>query len=303
MSSGKGDLSRLYKTTDGCQSWTLLFTNPDKDGFWDALRFAPNKNLGGELLSKDRHGVLIGDPVNGKFRIFITKNSGETWERWETQDAGPGKNCGRLDAGALDGESLFAASNGSLAVFDLDDFLFVTGGPSGSRLISTHTFTAPHSPCWLSFKYQGLPLGHRTASSGAFAIAVTREGPHSKLMIVGGDYSMPNEWSGSGVVAVQCDPNSDTNEGPFCLAWASSPHGYRSAVDYDARTRTWITVGPNGTDFFTNGRSWRQLDPDLKFNDAPDADQHWNALSLPYVVGAHGRIATLRPSALSPAHP
>src|SRR6202045_4689890 len=25
MSSGPGDQSRLYKTTDGCQSWTLLF--------------------------------------------------------------------------------------------------------------------------------------------------------------------------------------------------------------------------------------------------------------------------------------
>src|SRR6185437_8148682 len=38
MSSGKGDLSRLYKTTDGCQTWKLIFTNPDKEGFWDALR-------------------------------------------------------------------------------------------------------------------------------------------------------------------------------------------------------------------------------------------------------------------------
>ena len=37
MSSGKGDLSRLYKTTDGCQTWNLLFTNPDQAGFWDAL--------------------------------------------------------------------------------------------------------------------------------------------------------------------------------------------------------------------------------------------------------------------------
>src|SRR6478672_1515308 len=37
MSSGKGDLSRLYKTTDACKSWKLLFTNPDKDGFWDAI--------------------------------------------------------------------------------------------------------------------------------------------------------------------------------------------------------------------------------------------------------------------------
>ena len=43
MSSGKGDLSRLYKTTDGCQTWKLLFTNPDTDGFWDALQFAPHR--------------------------------------------------------------------------------------------------------------------------------------------------------------------------------------------------------------------------------------------------------------------
>ena len=29
MSSGKGPLSRLYKTTDACQTWKLVFTNPD----------------------------------------------------------------------------------------------------------------------------------------------------------------------------------------------------------------------------------------------------------------------------------
>src|ERR1700730_6514077 len=39
MSSAKGALSRLYKTTDGCQTWKLLFTNPAKEGFWDALQF------------------------------------------------------------------------------------------------------------------------------------------------------------------------------------------------------------------------------------------------------------------------
>src|ERR1700737_472411 len=42
MSSGKGDLSRLYKTTDGCQTWKLLFTNPDKEGFWDAIVGVPD---------------------------------------------------------------------------------------------------------------------------------------------------------------------------------------------------------------------------------------------------------------------
>lgn len=32
MSRGRGDLSRLYKTTDGCKTWTILFTNLDQDG-------------------------------------------------------------------------------------------------------------------------------------------------------------------------------------------------------------------------------------------------------------------------------
>ncbi len=78
------------------------------------------------------------------------------------------------------------------------------------------------------------------------------------------------------------------------------PHGYRSAVAYDSKFKTWITVGPNGTDISTDdGRNWRALHPDPKYNDTPDADQHWNALSLPYAVGPHGRIGTLRPNALS----
>ena len=40
MSSGKGDLPRVYKTEDGCKTWRLVFANPDKDGFWDALSMA-----------------------------------------------------------------------------------------------------------------------------------------------------------------------------------------------------------------------------------------------------------------------
>ena len=69
MSSGKGDLSRLYKTTDACQTWHLLFTNPDKEGFWDALQIGPDSD----------GGVLIGDPVKDKFVIYETRNNGDTW--------------------------------------------------------------------------------------------------------------------------------------------------------------------------------------------------------------------------------
>ena len=38
--------------------------------------------------------------------------------------------------------------------------------------------------------------------------------------------------------------------------------------------------------------------PNSQVRDALDADQHWNSLSLPYLVGPHGRIGILRPSEL-----
>ena len=82
-------------------------------------------------------------------------------------------------------------------------------------------------------------------------------------------------------------------------AAATPPHRYRSAIAYDPTHHLWITVGPNGTDLSTDdGRNWRPLKPNPAAGDTPDADQHFNAVSLPYAVGPHGRIATLRPEAL-----
>jgi photosystem II stability/assembly factor-like uncharacterized protein len=95
MSSGKGDLSRLYKTTDGCRTWKLVFTNPDKEGFWDAIRFSKDRNF----------GALLGDPVNHLFVVMLTFDGGTKWERQTlsaTED--------------INGESVFAASNSSLLV-------------------------------------------------------------------------------------------------------------------------------------------------------------------------------------------
>ena len=59
MSSGKGPLSRLYKTTDACQTWALVFTNPDAEGFFDAIQFSDRSN-----------GYILGDPVNGAMAVW-----------------------------------------------------------------------------------------------------------------------------------------------------------------------------------------------------------------------------------------
>ena len=39
LSSGTGDQSRIYKTTDGGASWSLQLVNPDSEGFFDCFAF------------------------------------------------------------------------------------------------------------------------------------------------------------------------------------------------------------------------------------------------------------------------
>ena len=294
MSSGKGDLSRLYKTTDACHTWRLLFTNPDKEGFWDALRFAP---------APSRGGAVIGDPVDGRFAIFLSDAEGDAWYRWGRKGLGwNGTPCGERDAKSSKGESLFAASNQALIFEGASKFLFVSGGAHGSRLrTSDYTASDYGFPCKTSFDSQSLPMGG-SESSGAFAVAIgdREEGAvFSKMVIVGGDYKLANQSSHSCLYAT---PRSGVLpfESTFVVAPAQTPpHGYRSSVAYDPATKTWITTGPNGTDISReDGRNWTPLRPGP--HDPPDADKNWNALSLPFVVGPHGRIGKLRPDALKP---
>jgi hypothetical protein len=87
---------------------------------------------------------------------------------------------------------------------------------------------------------------------------------------------------------------------PGLVAAKSQPRGFRSAVAYEAVHKTWIAVGPNGTDISTDhGRRWRPLVPSSKDGDVRGADRHWNAISLPYVVDSDGRIGKLRPDVLN----
>jgi hypothetical protein len=288
MSSGPGDQSRLYKTTDGCQTWHLLFANPDKEGFWDAIQF-----IDANRFPKDKDfGMLLGDPVEGRFSIFLTFDRGEHWER-QTKEA----------PNALKSEGIFAASNSSLIINRIQDRAFVTGGPLGPRLINFTVYNDDTDdrpdpskvlPGAKEFHFIGkrrwstsnLPLARGT-SAGAFSIGARpfRDADEigQQAVIVGGNYQNPNNAGGTAAYI------SYGNLKPA----VTPPHGYRSSVAYDPNQKLWITVGPNGTDISRDdGRNWHPLKPSP--TDPPDADQHWNALSLPFVVGPNGRIGKLR---------
>ncbi len=277
MSSGKGDLSRLYKTTDGCKTWKLVFSDPDETGFFDAIRRVTEKQL-----------FVLGDPVSGKFSMFTSRDAGSTW--FIADDPG-------LEAPA--GAGAFAASNSSFTSFGTH-LAFGSGGPQAAVYRMLPHCDAKTGVCNLSWQAFPTPLAHGEAAAGVFSLAghlaAGASGKTSVVIVaVGGNYEKPADPTGTAAFS--------TNDGATWTVAPTLPHGYRSAVAYDPKTNTWITVGPNGTDLSADdGRNWRPLKPDPAANDSPDADQHWNALSLPFVVGPHGRIGLLRPDALTPAN-
>jgi photosystem II stability/assembly factor-like uncharacterized protein len=248
----------LYETTDGCAHWHLVFTNQEAAGFWDAIAFW-----------NQQQGMLLGDPVNGRFMIFRTNDGGRHWSHDESAglEADPG------------GESAFAASNSALALSpDGMSAYFVTGGPGGFRIFHFHPGVRGQPGSWTSVK---LPLSHNSETAGIFSIGF-RDSRHG--VVVGGDYKQPNQRENTAAW---------TSDGGLTWAAASDPpSGYRSAVAWDQNSQVWIAVGPNGSDVsFDDGKVWRQFDK-----------AGWNALSLPWVVGPDGRIGMLNESALKRVH-
>ena len=303
MSSGRGDLSRVYKTTDGCATWKLVFTNPDADGFFDGVqvKFTNRDAIGKQVDGKHAHGFLLGDPVGGIFPIFETGDSGDTWIRRESYKAqGAPAGCKVDQFQAQQGEAAFAASNQAL-LDGTEGPIFVTGG-SVTRIAYATEFGLDGSLCHRIAHQVGLPIGAANASSGSFAVAPAfvipvgaQNRPEARLVIVGGDYAHPDQRAKVAASITKLDSSFRQVK----LA-ETQPHGYRSSVAYDVATKKWITVGPNGTDVSTDdGLNWRALKPG--YGDDPNADKQWNALSLPYVVGPHGRIGRLRDDALADA--
>ncbi|HXB42787.1 MAG TPA: YCF48-related protein, partial [Puia sp.] len=75
----------ILKTWDGGQTWKTVFADSTKGMFLDAMDFW-NINS----------GIVIGDPINGKFFIARTFNAGDDWQKIpfdKLPSADPGEAC------------------------------------------------------------------------------------------------------------------------------------------------------------------------------------------------------------------
>jgi hypothetical protein len=144
-------------------------------------------------------------------------------------------------------------------------------GTSKARVLRTRDLVT-----WQSAQ---TPLASGNDSSGVFSLAF-RDQKHG--IAVGGDYRKPEEAIGTAAYT--------SDGGAHWSVPRKPPHGYRSAVAWDASDQAWITVGSNGSDIsYDDGVTWQWLD-----------SGNWNALSLPWAVGPNGQIGKLGPL---PAHP
>src|SRR5882762_2597704 len=158
MSSGEGDKSRIYKTTDGGQSWEQQYTDANKSLFLDSIGCVSEKRC-----------LALGDPIDGKFLILQTVD-GQNWKSLPQQNLPT----------ALAKEGAFAASNSNLLVVSEDELFLITGGFNARVL---HTTDAGKT--WSA---SPVPVAADNASSGIFAITRSLE---SQIVAVGGDYSNP----------------------------------------------------------------------------------------------------------------
>lgn len=209
--------AHILRTSDGGKSWKLVYENNRKEMFLDAMDF-----------SGDQHGIVVGDPVDGRLFVARTSDGGKTWlegnERFTTADST---------------EGCFAASGTNIRLMDDGAYYFVTGGLK-SRLISDSGTVA-------------LPFDNSKPSRGANSLAIDNANRH-RMIVAGGDFALDSLRDRNCFIS--------DNRGATWHAPKVPPNGYRSCVEFMASGDA-IACGLNGVDISLDGGStWTSISRD-----------------------------------------
>jgi len=240
--------AHILKTVDGGKNWKVVFTDTTKGMFLDAMDFS------------DTFGVVIGDPVNGKFFRAYTTDAGETWQK---QDM-------RADAyTSFEGEAFFAASGTNIKVvpdkvIKMAGLLMVSGGKRSRLFINEES--------------KDLPLSAGKETTGANSIDYFNK----RAAIVGGDFASDTLQTGN-CVLLKFDKKKIDFKTPDI-----PPHGYRSCVIYVSKNRL-VACGTSGVDISNDGGNRWQLISKEDFHVCQKA----RSGKTVFLAGSNGRIARL----------
>lgn len=224
LSIGTGSQSRVYSTSDGGASWTLRWTNPEPEGFFDCMDFWDREA-----------GILYGDSVDGHLMMFITEDGGRTWRQISPQ----------LLPDAQPGEGGFASSGTCVRTAGDSTAWIGTGNGSHPRVLKTTN----RGRTWTITEVD-LPRGNQ---AGIFSLSFLND---QIGVAVGGDLQLSKSYTDNVVATTDGGttwlPGGKPNV-PGVL--------YGSSYVPGARTPTLVVVGPNGADYSRdNGSTWTPLD-------------------------------------------
>jgi len=146
----------ILKTTDGGDTWRVVYENKTKGMFLDAME-----------VWNEQNGIVIGDPVGKRFFIARSFDGGNSWQDipFEKRPA------------ADSGEACFAASGTNIRAMD-NGYAFVSGG------LKSRIFTRG--------KMFDLPIIQGKETTGANSISVYEGGKQNggkHMIVVGGDFN------------------------------------------------------------------------------------------------------------------
>jgi photosystem II stability/assembly factor-like uncharacterized protein len=209
----------ILRTIDGGEHWKKVYENNTPGMFLDAMEFW-----------NEQSGIVIGDPIKGKFFIARTLDEGKSWHELPFE---------KLPS-AVNGEACFAASGTNIRRLNLEEACFVSGGTQ-SRFFRKD-------------KAIPLPLIQGTATTGANSLAIRddkkRKGSNYYI-VVGGDFIKDSS------AEKNCAITKDG--GQTWIAPITPPHGYRSCVEFISKSKL-ITCGTSGVDASADGgMHWRLI--------------------------------------------
>lgn len=213
-----------YKTSDGGQTWRMVFKREQKGIFINSMDFKDARN-----------GVAVGDPVDGKFVLLGTSDGGETWNDLPAPAAGAG-------------EGGFAASNSCIQYLPSGEIVFITG-VSGASFYSA----SDRDREW-KIAQPGIRSGSADGCDGIYCVYMKDD---KTGMVAGGNYKQVEVKED--VVASTADggvtwhlPQTPPHGFISCVRpvpgvekmWiAVGSHGY--SVSYDDG-RNWMPAGEEG---------------------------------------------------------
>jgi photosystem II stability/assembly factor-like uncharacterized protein len=248
MSSGTPAL--ILKTIDGGINWKECYRNDDKAYFLDGLAFYNKK-----------HGIAMGDPINGRFLLLETTDQGKTWTELKT---GPI---------AIKHEAAFAASGTSVFIADKKaNAVLLTGGSMSRLLLSNNKLD--------KWNVVGMPLAQGQSSKGGFSVAAGG----GRTILVGGNYSKDKNRD-----SVACYYNGEqTNGNSFHLS-TTMPQGYQSCVTY-VKNKIFLSTGTSGSNItIDGGLNWKPVDAG-----SYNVCQKAKAGNLVLLAGDRGKIAIFK---------